>query len=51
MKAALHQAETALCNGEVPVGCVFVNSSGEIVASVVTTRPTNPEMVLGIQNL
>jgi tRNA-specific adenosine deaminase 2 len=33
MKAASHQAETALCNGEVPVGCVFVNSNGEIVAS------------------
>jgi tRNA-specific adenosine deaminase 2 len=33
MKAALYQAATALFNGEVPVGCVFVNSSGEIVAS------------------
>lgn len=33
MRSALHWAETALKNGEVPVGCVFVDRNGNEIAS------------------
>ena len=32
MRLAIKQAELALDSGEIPVGCVFVNKDGDIVA-------------------
>lgn len=33
MREALNQAESALTHGEVPVGCVFVDKKGQVIAS------------------
>ncbi len=38
MGEAVRIAETAYANGEVPVGCVIVSPSGEIIAKAANTR-------------
>ncbi len=41
MRIALEEAEKAYKEGEVPVGCVIINSTGEIVAKTFNTKETN----------